>query len=239
MATLPKTILGVLAVLTSLAAGCAAASAGPGQTPPAEINATETPGGVISITNPEVSPMSTVPTNKTDASSSEPGQVPGGLPSQDQGTPQVPPAAAPSAWQTFPDNSSHFTIAYPSTLTPQSLSAGELKGLEPLPTAAVYFRDQREASIPNAPPAFSIRVFSNDKEQGLEDWLIANKLLLKDAGWATQAYQGKNVSGIKVMTPTLMAPGWFVYIAHGGNIFQLTPLGTEAEQMLDTFKFTD
>jgi hypothetical protein len=53
------------------------------------------------------------------------------------------------------------------------------------------------------------------------------------------AYQGKYASDIRVITPTLAALGWVVYIAYGNNIFQLAPLGTEAEQMLDPFKFTE
>jgi hypothetical protein len=119
------------------------------------------------------------------------------------------------------------------------LAAAELAKLQPAPVAAVNFQDSRNASIPNAPAAFSIRVFQNAKQQALEDWLVATGLLKREAGESTQPFRGKSVTGIKVMRSTFMAPGWSVYVAHRNYVFQLTPLGPEAEQMLDTFKFMD
>ncbi len=205
--------------------------------------ATETPEVEMVVTNPEGTLTPVTPAPRAAAPEALPGQpmqVPGVAPAQDQPpAPELVQPLDPSKMQTYTDNSSRFTIAYPSNLTPKPLAAAELAKLQPTPVAAVDFTDSRNASIASAPPAFSIRVFQNANQQALENWLTAAGLLKPEAGGSTEPFRGKSVTGIKVMTSNFIAPGWSVYVAHRNYVLQLTPLGLEAEQMLDTFKFMD
>ena len=140
-----------------------------------------------------------------------------------------------ATWLTYMDNVYHFTIAYSPSYTVKQLKADELVQLSPEPIAAIYFQDQYNPLANIAPPAFSIRVFESKTQQPLVAWLKQVGLFHPAAGWLSEPYQGKYVTGLKIISSDYMAPGWFVYVMRGDQIFQLTPLGTEAELMLDTF----
>ena len=236
-------VLGGLCLLTWLTLGCAAAHPPLAQSTSLAENATETPGQVRSLINPAGPLLPGTPVQPTltpQAFPDQPGQAPGGLP-----LPNKPPASPASQnpdagdWQTYTDSRAHFSISYPPYLVARPLTAAELARLEPAPVAATFFEDQRNHSAALAPPALSIRVFQNSQQLALADWLVAVGLFKPDADWTTEPYQGQFVAGLKVMTPTFMSPGWFVYVARRNEVWQLTPLGSAAEQMLNTFKFTD
>ena len=108
--------------------------------------------------------------------------------------------------------------------------------MDPSPRAAWHFRDTRGELAGLAPPAFAIHIFEKEPAQPLESWLEANGLLRREAGWFTEPYQGRHIAGLKVISPTFMAPGWSVYVTGDGRVFQLTPLGEEGERMLETFE---
>jgi hypothetical protein len=153
-----------------------------------------------------------------------------------QTEPYEPERIDPALWKNYTDDTYHFNISYPPHYAIKYLSKAELAQLSPLPLAAIYFLDQRNNLAEIAPPAFSICIYENKERQSIEGWLTRVGLLNRKAGWLTEPYQGKSVVGVKVFSPNLMAPGWFVYVADDIYIFRLTPLGTEAEQMLDTFE---
>ncbi|MCI0577451.1 MAG: hypothetical protein L0332_20065 [Chloroflexi bacterium] len=143
-----------------------------------------------------------------------------------------------SAWLQYQDDAHHFQIAYPPDYVTVQLSDAELNQLTPRPVAAVYFLDPllNDPASPAAPPQLSIRVFTKEPQQPLEEWLPAVGLFNPEGGWYTQPYQGKTATGLAVFSSDFMAPGWFVYFTANGLVYQLTPLGTEAEAMLDTFR---
>ncbi|HEX6290656.1 MAG TPA: hypothetical protein VFZ66_15815 [Herpetosiphonaceae bacterium] len=144
----------------------------------------------------------------------------------------------PRTWQAYVDRTYHFRIAYPPYITIKHVSDAERAQLTPVPLAATYFQDGRNELAALAPPLFSIRIFANESQQPVADWLVASGLLNREAGWIAEPFTGANVSGVKVVSPTLMAPGWFLYVRHKGFVFQLTPLGEDADRMLSTFALT-
>jgi len=141
----------------------------------------------------------------------------------------------PAIWPIYVDDVYHFRIAYPPYYATNQLNSSELAQFSPQPITAIYFQDKHNPLVDIAPPAFSIRIFENNTQQPLEAWLTQVKLFFPAAGWLSEPYKGKSVTGIKLISPNFIAPGWFVYIMVGPYVFQLTPLGTQAELMLDTF----
>lgn len=193
-----------------------------------------------SITSETVTPSLTV-TPLVEAETSQPGTMPSGdaqIAGNGSNDPDMLDEIDPTSWQEFTDDIFHFSTVFPPYFTIKILEDAELAQLSPEPLAAIYFQDQRKELVELAPPDFSIRIFDNKEGVPTGDWLETVGLINREAGWVTQLYQGKDVSGVKVISPDFMAPGWFVYVNNGNQIFQLTPLGVEAELMLEMFKFT-
>jgi hypothetical protein len=207
------------------------------------ISPTLTTTETVSISNPEVQqrPVTSSVSSGSDASTTGPGQVPGGAGVNTETTEgdeivgDEPEEIDSTAWQVYTDDVFHFSISYPSYYSIKHLEDAQLTELSPSPLAAIHFSSEHGELADIAPPEFSIRVFDNRTEQSVEDWLITTGLLKPEAAWFTEPYQGVYESGVKVISARFMAPGWFVYVADNTHIFQLTPLGTEAELMLDTF----
>jgi hypothetical protein len=203
--------------------------------------------GTTSIVNPEAeqTPEAPAPSAQaTEPPSSEPGQVPGKAASVEsaEGPEAVPlerETVDPALWPIYKDDVLHFSVSYPPDYVIKRLDDAELAELTPMPLAAVYFynRQTTQGDVAEiAPPEFAIRVFENGGGRSVESWLAATGLASRKAGWLMEAYKGKHVAGVKASSPNFMAPGWSVYVAEGTRIFQLTPLGLEAEAMLETFR---
>lgn len=211
-------------------------------------NATEPTEQTTAMVNPEAqhtpgTPASAAPA--TEPVSSGPGQVSEGEEAsvesvdETQAVPMEREAIDPTTWPIYKDDPLHFSISYPPDYIVERLDEAKLAQLTPAPLAAVYFRARQVATsdvAKIAPPEFALRMYENAEGQSIEGWLAATGLAKREAGWLVEAYEGKYVSGVKASSPNFMAPGWSVYVAEGTHIFQLTPLGLEAEAMLETFR---
>ena len=211
-------------------------------------NVTEPTERTTSISSPGTqqtpeTPASSAPA--TEPPSTGPAHVPGDEAANEEsaeGAEAMPPereTVDPATWPSYEDSVLHFSISYPSGYVIKRPDDAELTQLTPAPLAAVYFysRQTAESDVAAvAPPEFAIRVYENAERRSIESWLAATGLASRKAGWLMEAYKGKHVSGVKASSPNFMAPGWSVYVAEGTRIFQLTPLGLEAEAMLETFR---
>jgi hypothetical protein len=119
------------------------------------------------------------------------------------------------------------------------LDNSELGKLKPEPVAVTYFNDTPTTPGLLVPPKFSLRIYKIGAGASVENWLKTNGLYLPDSDWTIAKYQGEHFSGYQVNSPVYMAPGWFIYAVQGDYLFQLTPLGQDAEKMLSTFEFTN
>ncbi|MBC7236915.1 MAG: hypothetical protein H5T69_13830 [Chloroflexi bacterium] len=176
----------------------------------------------------------TPPPTEGATSNSSAGQLPGAGPHEGEETEELSDTAT---WLTYTNREYRFRLSYPPHLVIETLDERMLATLDPSPVAGVDFRDPRGDVAAIAPPAFSVRVFENGERLSLEEWLRAHQLFRPQAGWVSEPVTLAHVSGLKIVSSTLMAPGWWIYVARGEHIFQLTPLGQEAERMLDTFAF--
>jgi len=243
-------ILVLLIVLSLSTVRCAPTEGALAQSPGQkgnEGNVTEPTGQMTSISNPEAQQTPATPAPSapaTEPPSSGPGQVPGGKAANveteesAQAVPIEQETIDPAVWPIYKDDVLHFSISHPPDYVIKHLDDAELAQLTPAPLAAVYFYSRQTAQsdvAEIAPPEFAIRVFENDGRRSIESWLAATALASRKAGWLMEPYKGKHVSGVKATSPNFMAPGWSVYVAEGTHIFQLTPLGLEAEAMLETF----
>lgn len=239
----------LLIVLALLAVRCAPMDPSRAEFPAQggrEGTVTESTGQTTAInTEAEQPPETQGPsTPSTEVPSSEPGQVPGKAASVEsvEGPEAVPleeKSIDPTTWPIYKDEALGFSIAHPPDYVIKPVDEAALAQLRPAPLAAVYFysRQTAESDVAEiAPPEFSVRVYENASGRSLESWLAATGLASHKAGWVVEAYQGKHVSGVRASSPNYMAPGWSVYVASGKYIFQLTPLGLEAEAMLETFE---
>ncbi|MFZ4658288.1 MAG: hypothetical protein ACOYNY_14830 [Caldilineaceae bacterium] len=237
--------VGLLLVIITATMGCTLIHANQRSTPlSTQAVATSAVEQTSSLTNPTISvttQLPPAPPKTKDGGDPVIGQVDGGnalhhtstqpAPSQESGRGQVDM----TAWLRYENDAYHFTIAYPPFYTVKQLPATDLMQFTPPPISAIYFQDQHHPLVDIAPPALSIRIFANQNAQTLAAWITEMGLFLPEAGWRLEPYVGKYMTGIKVISSDYMAPGWFVYVAQDDWIFQLTPLGVEAEVMLDTF----
>jgi hypothetical protein len=197
----------------------------------------------VSIQNPDNPPTSIGAVPESPPVNSTPGQ-PGFSPSnpgQSGEPPALPPSSttAPEDWVVYTDASYPFTLSYPSASPVRQLSQEDLNRFTPVPLYALDFIDPALAGSDLAhmsPPLFSVRIYANPSHLPLEAWLAASG---PPVSGNMEPYQGKHIKGIKVVSSTFIAPGMWIYVAHQGAIYQLTPLGQDGEQMLDTFAFLD
>lgn len=222
-------------------AGQATATIGPEQGQNTASSTDSTPQ-TLEVSNPEVQPMPNDQPGSAPAQqpqSSAPGQAPSG----EGANPQSPAASLPASqasdpatWQGYADDAGRFRISYPAHYSIKTMSEAERSTLSPVPLSGLQFQDERGEVAAIAPPQLSILIFKKDAGQSLEDWLKASGKL--SANSFAEPYQGKHVTGIKVTSATLIAPGSSVFVVHDELVFQITPLGQEGEQMLDTLQMT-
>jgi hypothetical protein len=142
-------------------------------------------------------------------------------------------------WPVYQDTVNHFQISYPPQFEFKVLDNSELGKLKPEPVTGTYFNDSPTTPGLLVPPKFSLRIYKIGAGTSVENWLKTNGLYLPDSDWTIAKYQGEHFSGYQVNSPLYMAPGWFIYAVQGDYLFQLTPLGQDAEKMLTTFEFTN
>ena len=140
-------------------------------------------------------------------------------------------------WRVYVDSPYQYQITYPPQYEYSLLEKADLAKIKPEPVSVVHF------TVPSAdaglivPPRFSISIFKIGAGTPVENWLKTNSLYLPESRWTIEEYKGVHFSGFKVNSSLYMAPGWFIYTVHGDYLYQLVPLGSEAEKMLDTFQF--
>jgi len=142
-----------------------------------------------------------------------------------------------TGWQVYKDGAYNFQILYPPHLETRILEKAELAKFRPQAQAGMIFFNQGSSLGVITPPNFSIRIYEIGEGTSVEKWLEAHGLYLPDSGWTIEEYQSTHFSGYRVNSSLFMAPGWFIYATQGEYLYQLTPLGVEAETMLTTFEF--
>lgn len=143
-----------------------------------------------------------------------------------------------SGWEKYENREFGFAIAHPADFVVDEVSQPEAQLLPPV--AEFLFQPPESAQADIAIPDLSIRLFQNPDQNSLEAWVQTNDIALTEDGWHMERYDtAGGISGIIVYTEQLIAPGWYVYLANGRNVYQLTPYGKEAEKMLETFQFTE
>ena len=205
-----KTIL--LMALLILLAGCS----------PAEDRSTVT----LSDSGEEVTSPAKEPVAST------PGNMPGNAGENVEMGPET--SLDTTTWQTYTNDTYNVEVIYPKYFAIKSTTPEDL---DPLPLATINFVDTRSDLVDIAPPAFSVRIYANPKQQALRAWLKANGYS-NETKWIFETYDGKNFTGIKILSTQYMSPGEFVFVSHADWIFQLTPLGEEGNIMLGAFSFS-
>ncbi len=161
-------------------------------------------------------------------------------------TPQVSLSHSPwsvgkkdtTGWSVNQDSVYHYQIAYPAQFTFKALESADLAAMKPEPLAGIKYYDPSTNLGVISSSYLVIRIYDMGTETSVEAWLKANGLYLPEDGWTIVAYQGEHFSGYQVNSSLYMAPGIFYYAAKGKFLYQLTPLGQDAEQMLTTFELT-
>jgi hypothetical protein len=142
--------------------------------------------------------------------------------------------STPAKWLTYLDTKFGFSISYPDSYV--LLPEAELpKDGAPGLVRRVRFLNSALANSDTAnlqPPDFSIALFENPSAISLKAWVDANA-----PKGSIEEVKLDEVSCLKVTMTTLMAPNQFYFCAWNKYVYQLTPLGTYAEEMLKSFKF--
>ncbi len=142
-------------------------------------------------------------------------------------------------WPVYQDTLYHFQISYPPQFEFKLLDNAELDKLKPEPVTATYFNDPPTNLGGLVPPKFSIRIYKIGAGTSVENWLKTNGLYLPDSDWTIAEIPGRTflrLPGEFVLS--IWPPAVFIYAVQGDYLFQLTPLGQDAEKMLTTFEFT-
>lgn len=145
-----------------------------------------------------------------------------------EGAPAMP---QPASWQTYTDAQYSFAVSYPDThvILPETQAPG---AIAPGMVQQINIMEQGTAASEFAqytPPDLAVQVF----EAGgltLEEWLDAN-----EPGSARTARSISGKPGYKVVRPTQLAPNEFFYVAAGGYIYRVAPLGEQGMAMLPSF----
>lgn len=169
-------------------------------------------------------------------------QVPGqSAPGAASGEPQAAPEATdgqsqPGEMVVYNDNTYQFRVNYPTNFVIRPESAAKLAEFQPKPTASFRFMNPTIAAsdiVDLEPADLEIRVFDLGQAAALDDWLKSNSLA--SAGDNIQPFQTTQVSGVKVCSATMIAPGCSYFVLHNQQIFQLRPATLEGESMIKTF----
>jgi len=168
----------------------------------------------------------------------EPGFAGGGEP-VDPATGEEPPVVDRGAWLTYTDTTYGFTLAYPPDRVPAPLDAAALATLTPRPLAAVYFQslDSFTSAVADmAPPELAVRVYANEGDRPLAEWLAGAGLMA--SGSAPEAYGGEDgaAGGLRACLAIEIAPNCFIYLPGDGVVYELTPLGPVGEEMAGTIR---
>ena len=140
-------------------------------------------------------------------------------------------------WSIHQDSVYHYQIAYPPQFTFKDWESAELAAMRPEPVAGIKYIDLSTNPGGISSSYLTIRIYDMGADTSVEAWLKANGLYLPEDGWTIENYQGEHFSGYQVNSSLYKAPGVFYYASKGKTLYQLTPLGQEAEQMLTTFEF--
>jgi hypothetical protein len=162
------------------------------------------------------------------------GVIPGG---PEPGEPEEVPV---SQWKVYRNETYGYEIRHPSNyvILPEYILLKATEGQKPQPLHQVWFQDKKLAESETAamePPKFAITVFDNKAKRPIMQWLKEQGLL--EGFQEVKAYTLAGVEGVRVRSMLLIGPNEFVYLAKGNYIYELTPFGRLAEEMLTTFKF--
>lgn len=191
-------------------------------------------GDANTIVSPDIQDTTLSPVPDDDM----PGEVPGGA-GEDAVLPgEIGEEEADVTWQIYHSATFMFVVAYPSVYV--IVDAPDGAELMPQPVAQVHFQDRVLAEGDTAqfePPQFAVDVFDNSAQVPLLEWLEQHELVGSETGWEHEAYMVGGVEGVRVCTRLMIAPNCFVYVANGGYVYRLTPLGTYGDEMVTRFRF--
>jgi hypothetical protein len=151
---------------------------------------------------------------------------------------QPGPTEDVTAWSVYKDSAFHFQIAYPPRFVFKAWEKTVLVKMQPEPVAGVDFSNPSTSLGGIVPSQLAIRIYEIGTGTSVETWLKTNGLYIPDDGWTIEEYHGTHFSGYRENSSLYIAPGSFIYAIQGKYLYQLTPLGSQAETMLTTFEFT-
>lgn len=146
----------------------------------------------------------------------------------------------PGDWVDYVDTFHNFKLGLPNDYVVQFQDEMLLAQFEPKPTASIFIMNPDMAKGELAgiePPDLSIRIFKDasiNSVDALENWLRTVGLFT-DGESGVESYQNGSVNGLKICFSALLAPGCSVFVVNNGFIYQLTPLGSEGEAIMDSF----
>jgi hypothetical protein len=140
-------------------------------------------------------------------------------------------------WIIYRDSVYGFEIAYPPQFSIKVWESADLAKMKPGPVAGLRYYDPSKSVGEIASAYFTLRIYDMGSEASVEAWLKANGLYLPQDGWTIKEYKGEHFSGFQVNSSLFKAPGVFYYVPNGKYLYQLTPLGEDAEKMLNTLIF--
>lgn len=219
-----KLLLVILVVFSALLAACSLAGN----------DAPQPPSGLAG-TDPEIGAGREEVSSPLDKSLE--GEVGGGGPVNASGGDNAQSTLAPVDWLTYTDPQKAFTLQYPSAYV--VLPPGDRKS-HPSLDREVYFQEKSIATSDAAefdPPAFSVRVFPNPGSLPAIDWLLNAGFITSDGvvEWSTIVMDG--VSGVSNCAMQDTAPTCYRYFPFKNQIYELSPNGASALDMLESFRF--
>jgi hypothetical protein len=108
--------------------------------------------------------------------------------------------------------------------------------IKPMPVAQYEWRQDTSSNL--GPPQLSIRVYEEIGSQSLDAWVAetgASARYGQDASLMPFSLNG--MEAIRVTSTRFIAPNQAVFVVAGGRVFELTPVGSLAEEAIATFRF--
>ncbi len=201
----------------------------------------------VELTNPEVAAgeVLTAELPQTEgeavaAAGEVTGTTPGGLPAADAPAaaelpppdPAADPLALPELTDAYRNPDSGFGVMLPAGA--EALVTTDVSAFVPAPLEEVRFFSAEQVaagSTDYATPMLSVRVYENPEALAGETWLRqAAPELLEGAG--TQPVTAAGQEAVQLCSNAPIGGGCTVYVAHGGRMLALTPVGPEGEAIL-------
>lgn len=143
-------------------------------------------------------------------------------------------------WVNYKNTEQGFSLRFPEGYVFRE-NASDLSKMQPSPIYEIEFFDSEEA-VGIQPATLSIRVYQLPQDSDLAKWLEDSGILQRyGSSRDIAAYTLRNMQAFKVTSQQLIAPNWGVYAAHPVRdvVYELIPLGTVGERMLQSFSVVE